>query len=287
MKNINDKTLLLKTKQLVEQERKTLKEILEHLQEIYDRRLFADLGYSSLFKYLVKELKYSEGAAARRISALRLVKKVPEAKKMIEAGELNLTVASQTQGFTQNRSIKETKEVLKKVSGKTKDEAQKLFFSMTEGDTAVVKEKINRIGENEVRMHITVTDETRSKIKLVKDYYKCSTNDALDLALDLLLKNREEKLLVTRKSKGTKGRSIPAKVKKTVLSRAKSHCEYPGCEETRNLEYEHIHPYSLGGQHTEGNLKLYCRSHNQRAAVLMFGKDYMMKYLDSSNYNFS
>jgi hypothetical protein len=139
MRNINDKTLLNQTKLLVSKERRLLKEILEHLQEIYDRRLFADLGYSSLFKYLVKELKYSEGAAARRISALRLVKKVPEAKKLIENGELNLTVAAKAQSFTREKSKTETKEVIKLVSGKTKDEAEKTLFAMTAGDTTVRK----------------------------------------------------------------------------------------------------------------------------------------------------
>ena len=84
---VRDKELLKNTVVLVNKERKTLKEILEHLAEIQRRRLYADLGYSSLFKYVVKELHYSEGAAARRVKALALISSKPIALKMIEKGE--------------------------------------------------------------------------------------------------------------------------------------------------------------------------------------------------------
>src|SRR5690554_6171569 len=67
-------------KALVATERKTLAEIIENLQRVYDTRLFAKMGYSSLIKYLIKECGYSEGAAYRRYQALKLTKEIPEAK---------------------------------------------------------------------------------------------------------------------------------------------------------------------------------------------------------------
>src|SRR5690606_13044895 len=56
-------------------------------------------GYPSLHEFLVKELQYSDGAAHRRISAMRLVGDVPEAKESIASGALPLTTASQVQNF--------------------------------------------------------------------------------------------------------------------------------------------------------------------------------------------
>lgn len=104
LKDISDQKLLTQTKDLVKHERLTLEKVLEHLQEIQRRRLYADLGYSSLFKYLTKELKYSESAAVRRIQALKLLKKVPQVKKLIANGDLNLSVANQTQSLTKDVS---------------------------------------------------------------------------------------------------------------------------------------------------------------------------------------
>jgi 5-methylcytosine-specific restriction endonuclease McrA len=126
---------------------------------------------------------------------------------------------------------------------------------------------------------MTLSDETNRKLKRVKNYFKCSTDQALGLAFDALLINREEKLKVTRKSCGTQGRAIPAKIKKQVMIRARSCCEYPGCDETRNLQFDHQIPYAHGGRHTVKNLKLYCRSHNQRAAIKIFGSELMERYL--------
>ena len=45
---MNEKQLLLTLKTLVATERKTLSDILKHLQTVYDTRLFAKLGYSNV-----------------------------------------------------------------------------------------------------------------------------------------------------------------------------------------------------------------------------------------------
>ena len=46
--------------------------VLDHLREIDARRLYLRLGFSSLFDYTVRELRYTEAAAWRRIKAMRL-----------------------------------------------------------------------------------------------------------------------------------------------------------------------------------------------------------------------
>ncbi|MCB9026576.1 MAG: hypothetical protein H6625_09690 [Bdellovibrionaceae bacterium] len=61
--------------------------------------MFLDLGYQSLFEYTVKELKYSEGQAGRRIQAMRLLKEIPEIEKKIESVALSLTSISQAKAF--------------------------------------------------------------------------------------------------------------------------------------------------------------------------------------------
>ncbi|PWU15627.1 MAG: hypothetical protein C5B49_11520 [Bdellovibrio sp.] len=88
--SLSDSALLENTQTLVKQERELLTEILHHLKEIENRRLFSSLGYKSLFDYAVKHLQYSEDQAARRISAMKLLKELPEIEEKIELGSLTL-----------------------------------------------------------------------------------------------------------------------------------------------------------------------------------------------------
>ena len=83
IRTLKDQELLKQTQKLVSQERILTAEILNHLAEIQRRRLFADLGYSSLFAYCVSELKYSHAQAQRRIEAMRLLVEIPEVKEKI------------------------------------------------------------------------------------------------------------------------------------------------------------------------------------------------------------
>ena len=97
--HLKDMELLTETKRLVENERHLLTQVLHHLCEVERRKLFCDLGFSSLFDYAVKELKYSEGQAVRRIRAMRLMKELPEVEEKIASGKLSLTHLSQAQSY--------------------------------------------------------------------------------------------------------------------------------------------------------------------------------------------
>ncbi len=67
IRQLKDSELLAQTKALAQTERDVLTNVLRHLKEIERRKLFCDLGYGSLFEYVVNELKYSEtGHASRR-----------------------------------------------------------------------------------------------------------------------------------------------------------------------------------------------------------------------------
>ncbi len=287
IQQLSDQQLLNKTYLLVEKERQTLEQILEYLQEIQRRRLYADQGHSSLFKFLVKELKYSEGAAVRRIHALKLLEKVPAAKAMIASGELNLTVASQTQVFCKNMQAQETKNVLEKVKGKTKDQATVELLELSrlsQSGTAAKAKRLNerkvRVTPDETRVHLTISNKLLQKLEKLKSIKKLTTEECLEYAVEMALAHYESSLDKTRKSRGTSGRAVPAAIKKNILKRAGGVCEFPGCDERHFLELEHIKPYAMGGGHEINNLKLYCKTHNQRAAILLFGQGHMDQFMN-------
>jgi len=75
-------------------ERKSIHEVLLGIIELDKTKAYADLGYPSLFEYLTKGQKYSEGSAQRRISAARLMTEVPEIQPKLQEGNINLTQLS-------------------------------------------------------------------------------------------------------------------------------------------------------------------------------------------------
>ena len=56
LKNLTNEALLSQMKQVVFEERAANTAVLHHMLEVNQRRLFAALGFSSLFEYAVKEL---------------------------------------------------------------------------------------------------------------------------------------------------------------------------------------------------------------------------------------
>ena len=107
--SLSDSNLLSQTKLLVQKERKITVEVLEHLCEIDQRKLYLKRGFSSLFNYATKELGYSEGSTYRRINAMKLCREFPETAFKIQNGNLNLTTASQLQTFFEKQNKNQSK----------------------------------------------------------------------------------------------------------------------------------------------------------------------------------
>ena len=61
LSRLTDHQLLSRTRELVQQERDHSIAIIHHLREIRQRGLHLARGYSSLFDYAVKVLRYSDG----------------------------------------------------------------------------------------------------------------------------------------------------------------------------------------------------------------------------------
>ena len=94
---LSDRALLRQTSILVRHERHLQGAIIDHLAEIEARRLFLQRGCSSLFDYAVRELGYSDPAAARRIGAVRLCADQPGARERLRDGSLTLSAAAELQ----------------------------------------------------------------------------------------------------------------------------------------------------------------------------------------------
>ena len=94
---LSDRELLRETSKLVRHERHLQGAIIDHLTEIGARGLYLERGFSSLFDYTVRELGYSDAAAARRIGAMRLCADQADAREGLRDGSLTLSAAAELQ----------------------------------------------------------------------------------------------------------------------------------------------------------------------------------------------
>ncbi|MEO8901401.1 MAG: hypothetical protein ABI488_06765 [Polyangiaceae bacterium] len=67
-------------------------DVLAHLAELDERKLFLELGFSSLFVYCMEALGMDESSAGRRITAARVCRKYPEVYVRVASGALGLSV---------------------------------------------------------------------------------------------------------------------------------------------------------------------------------------------------
>lgn len=89
--HLGDDVLLRDLAALVSRDRATTAALLAHIAEVDARRLYAAAGYPSMHAYCVSELRLSENAAYRRITAARAARRFPALFAMVADGRLHLT----------------------------------------------------------------------------------------------------------------------------------------------------------------------------------------------------
>ena len=150
------------------------------------------------------------------------------------------------------------------------------------------------------RVKITfVADETiaqkieKAKKLLSHKYPQGKLEDILSDALDLLLEKKDpagkpqqkqanaQKSGVSMKSEkaliSSESRYIAVNLKREVWKRDQARCTYESafgkrCDSQQFIQIDHIEPWSLGGTHTQQNLRLLCATHNQFRAQKTFGE---------------
>jgi len=89
--HLSNVALLRELKNLVARDRATTAALLAHIAEVDARRLYAPAGYPSMFAYCVQELRLSEGATYKRITAARAARRFPILFTLVARGRLHLT----------------------------------------------------------------------------------------------------------------------------------------------------------------------------------------------------
>jgi hypothetical protein len=175
LKNLTDQILLERTRELAKEERTITIRVLHHLREVERRRLFVDLGYSTLHAYAVGDLKYCPASASNRIDAMRLLKEIPEIAEKIESGSLNLTLLNQAQRFFKQEAkvekpvaTEEKRELLSVLEGKSTREAEKELVQRSSEPLALRRDSVRVMSETYSEVRFLVTQETLDQLERIR-----------------------------------------------------------------------------------------------------------------------
>ncbi|MBL6990774.1 MAG: HNH endonuclease [Bacteriovoracaceae bacterium] len=269
---LSDKQLVAGIKIKVKEEKLIVAEVLNYLEEIDKRKVFVDYGTPSLFKFCTRILKYSDAEAAIRVKTIRAIKVAPIIKQKIQDGSLNLTTAASIDSFFKNNRDQNKDKIVEKVCGRS---------------TTEVKNILNSLSKNPPprELKITLPEHLLKKLEKVGlDFDDCSELEVIECLIDKYIEQIEHdkaKRTSTKQSKNQ--RYIPREVRESVDKRANNRCEGfspitgKRCTSRVNLQYDHQHPISLGGDSSAQNIRKLCFGCNQRAAVKAIGAEKMMQ----------
>ncbi|WP_242346431.1 HNH endonuclease [Anaeromyxobacter terrae] len=89
--SLDSNVLAVRLRELAGEERNVQVDFLLHLDEFDQRRAFVEAGHASLWAYCLKVLHLREGAAGRRIQAMRVLRRFPSLEGPLRDGRLCLS----------------------------------------------------------------------------------------------------------------------------------------------------------------------------------------------------
>jgi 5-methylcytosine-specific restriction endonuclease McrA len=113
--------------ELAGDERNVLVEFLLHLDEFDRRRAYVDAGHRSLWEYCLRVLHLREGAAGRRIGAMRVLRAFPRLESALRDGRLCSSTASLLGPVLTNENLEE---LVARAAYKTKAEVEELVVTL-------------------------------------------------------------------------------------------------------------------------------------------------------------
>ena len=263
--------------------------ILHHLNELERRGIFREAGYSSLFDYCTRKLRYSESSAGRRIAAARALLVNPELEGLFLNGAVTLCTIA-----TAAKSIKNNTTAVAEICNKSKREVEALVKAeevpakprevirpVTVSAPAVplfLQEKV----EERVSVKFTLSKETYQQFEEARAKLSNSINGELSVEavfsklLELFLKAPRK----ANQNSTTDSRYIQKQIKHDVYKRDGGKCCYVSADGTQcsakiHLQFDHKHPFAAGGASNVDNLRLLCPAHNKLSAEQYFGRSFI------------
>lgn len=266
VKHLQKDLLLEGLKRHLSGERYSQAMFLAHLAEVDERKIYAELGYTSLFVYCTEELKLSEGSTCRRIQAARTSRSYPILFEYLEDGKIHLEAISLISPLLTQENHQN---LIKKACHKTKREVEYLIASLTPkpdlpevirklpskqeeapastfaGECCEIEdiqvqpprpEILKPLSQERYKIQLTGSERFKNKLERAKEILRHQfpegrLEDILEEALDLLLEKKDPQLKFKQEnekkpSRNFRTRHIPQEIKQEVWQRDDGQCSF-------------------------------------------------------------
>jgi 5-methylcytosine-specific restriction endonuclease McrA len=122
--HLADSTLLHDLKAIVARDQVATAEMLAHIAEVDARRLYAPAAYPSMYAYCLGELHLSEDAAAKRIQAARVARRLPVVFEALADGRVHLSAVVMLATYLEDETVDE---LLAAATHKSKSEIERFL----------------------------------------------------------------------------------------------------------------------------------------------------------------
>ena len=318
LRSISDDELLHRLSELLKQSRRVDSELVAHIGEVDERRLYAREACSSMFAYCTEVLHLSEAESYFRIAVARAARRFPTLLVMLGDGRLHLSgIALLAPRLTEENC----EEALARATHKSKRQIEELVAELApkpDAPTVIRKlptppaapavqlfpervtplvhtappQKLEPLAPERYKVSFTASSELREKLERLQDLMDGDLAAVIEAAVTEKLERLEAKRYAETKNPrknlaGTdtsaKSRYVPAAVRRAVSIRDGHRCAFVDksgrrCTKRHALEFHHHDPFGRGGDHDPGQISLMCRVHNVYLAEREYGTEVMHKY---------
>jgi len=230
VESLSASDLLSATRELVQQSRGVEAELLVHLGEIDERKLYLDRAFSSMFAFCVGELGFSEDAACNRINVARAARRLPVILEAVRSGQVHLAgLRLRAPHLTTDNQCKVSSPALAfappPAPAPRRDESRAVIAPLS---------------EETFKFQFTASRECRDKFRQAQDLLRHRIPDGdlatiFEKALDLLIEEvKKERFATGRKARqvpigetdAASSRHIPDAIKREVFERDGGRCTF-------------------------------------------------------------
>jgi hypothetical protein len=287
--------IIARLKTLRHREHESTVEIIESLVQRNREKAYLEHGCSTLWDFLVRDMKYSNAAASRRYKAMKCAERFPQVIGMLRRHELSLSTLAQAEALL--GEVSDPKELLDRLAGKSHREVERVV-ALERPVPKKPKEIVRRVAvkpkkssaplleavnaqpvEERVTLRTSLSTEKfeafeQARAIVSRKHPGATVEDVFNEMVEFFLNHKSPKQRKPTKPKA-RTRHIPAATRDQVMLRDKQRCTFRSrtghkCNSTHNLQIDHIKPFALGGTHDPENLRVLCAAHNRHVARKIF-----------------
>lgn len=305
LRTLTDAQLHSKIQETAQKHRAITLELLNEINEVERRHLYSKFKCSSIHDYCVRELKMTSGNAWHHMNAARLLREIPAIQEKVLTGAIAVTTISSAEAFfkkearAENKFESQQKQVLlQQLQNKSTRDADKILLSNSSTPEIHFKEKLTPKSQSHSELKIYLNEQAIQNLERLCEIWshaipQGSLGAIIERAVNEAVEKHDpmkdiERAEIKELKKKTPALGITkstADIRRAVWKRDQARCTFTDprtgerCDAKHFIEEDHIFPKAMGGAYSEANIRLRCRTHNQRHAIDTFGDAKMRDHI--------